>query len=93
MVALNILDLNDNGVLGLPDGLGWLFFGTVGLLGLAVCVGVVLMVLALLGHGAKAAAEKVAEVALPENDAADHSTPATASARDASSGRPHEAGR
>jgi len=44
-----LLDLNDNGVLGLPDLLGWGLFGTAGTLGAAAVLGTVL--LALVGVG------------------------------------------
>ena len=35
----DVLDINDNGRLGWPDLLAWVFFGTVGLLGVAVVAG------------------------------------------------------
>jgi hypothetical protein len=49
----NLLDLNDNGVLGRPDALGWLFFGTVGLFGFAVCLWLTLAAVVGLGRGAR----------------------------------------
>lgn len=45
------LDINGNGTLGWPDALAWLFFATVGLLGVAVVVGTVFAGLAATVHG------------------------------------------
>jgi hypothetical protein len=55
-VIHDALDLNSNGQLGLPDLLGWAFFGTVGLLGVAVLLGMALGTLLGLARGARAAA-------------------------------------
>jgi hypothetical protein len=45
------LDINDNGRLGWPDALAWLFFATVGLLGVAVVVGTFFVGVAATVHG------------------------------------------
>jgi hypothetical protein len=50
------LDLNSNGQLGLPDLLGWAFFATVGLLGVAVLIGMALAAMLGLTRGARAVA-------------------------------------
>ena len=51
MTLLGVLDLNDNGHVAFPDLLGWLFFGTIGLLGVAVVAGMVLGALIGTGRG------------------------------------------
>ena len=45
------LDVNDNGQLGWPDLLAWLFFSTVGLLGVAVVAGMAFGGVAVTVHG------------------------------------------
>jgi hypothetical protein len=56
MNLADALDLNSNGVLGFPDLLGWLFFATVGLLGVAVCAGMAGGALYAVGRAARAGA-------------------------------------
>jgi hypothetical protein len=48
----DLFDVNSNGVLSLPDALAWLFFGTVGLLGLLVCAGLAIGSVVAVGQGA-----------------------------------------
>ncbi len=48
------LDLNSNGALGWPDLMGWVMFGTVGVLSLAVTVGLVVMLIVGVGRGLRA---------------------------------------
>jgi hypothetical protein len=55
-VIFDALDLNSNGQLGLPDLLGWAFFGTVGLLGVAVLLGMALGAMLGLVRGVRAVA-------------------------------------
>lgn len=57
-----LLDLNDNGVLGWPDLLGWGLFGTVGALGAAAVLGTVLLALIGVGRAALAAGRGTARV-------------------------------
>ena len=45
------LDINDNGLLGWPDLMAWIFFGTVGVLVVAVVAGMALSGVALAAHG------------------------------------------
>jgi hypothetical protein len=58
-----LLDLNDNGVLGLPDLLGWALFGTVGTLGAATVLGTVLLALVGVGRATLAAGRGAARTA------------------------------
>jgi hypothetical protein len=45
------LDINDNGTFGWPDALAWLFFATVGLLGVSVLLGMVFAGMTATVHG------------------------------------------
>ncbi len=49
--ARAVLDVNDNGPLGWPDALAWLFFATLGLFGVAVVLGMVFLGVTAAVHG------------------------------------------
>jgi hypothetical protein len=61
-------DINDNGSLGWPDLLAWLFFGAVGLLGVAVVAGVAFGGAAVAVHEIRRMAELVWVVARHRHD-------------------------
>ena len=61
-----VLDINDNGRLSWPDALAWLFFATVGLLGVAVFLGMVFAGVLIQGRGVPACGTQRVEEAHPE---------------------------
>lgn len=52
---VSLLDLNDNGRLAMPDLMGWVLFGTVGVLSVLVLTGVLFTGVVGAGHGVAAA--------------------------------------
>jgi hypothetical protein len=54
----DLVDLDDDGALGWPDLLGWAFFGTVGLLGAVVCLGLLVGALVSVARAVRWAARR-----------------------------------